>query len=154
MSLYSKVKRIGEKAGIGRLCPRMLRHTYIIRLYKYEQDLRLVQKQVGHANRKTTAMHLRTFIGIKQKAIKNDNTKASTEKTTKDFHFPETNKLIKFQNTIEPERSIGSKSVQQIVTCEACSTSILAENGTMIDSGQILSPLCISEIRKNRSNNV
>jgi len=57
MSLYSKVKRIGVNAGIGRLYPQILRRTFQVRLYNAERDLRLVQNQAGHASHKTTAIY-------------------------------------------------------------------------------------------------
>ncbi|MBA7486331.1 Tyrosine recombinase XerC [subsurface metagenome] len=49
-SIYAKIKRIGEQAGIGKLHPHMLRHTYLTRLYNVEKDLRFVQDQAGHAS--------------------------------------------------------------------------------------------------------
>jgi integrase len=49
-SIYAKIKRIGEQAGIGKLHPHMLRHTYLTRLYNIEKDLRFVQDQAGHAS--------------------------------------------------------------------------------------------------------
>ncbi|MBW8040549.1 MAG: phage integrase family protein [Planctomycetes bacterium] len=49
-SIYAKVKRIGEQAGIGKLHPHMLRHTYLTRLYNIEKDLRFVQDQAGYAS--------------------------------------------------------------------------------------------------------
>ena len=59
-SVYAKVKRIGEQAGIGKLHPHMLRHTYLTRLYNIEKDLRFVQDQAGHASPTTTAMYAKT----------------------------------------------------------------------------------------------
>ena len=59
-SVYSKIKRIGEQAGIGRLHPHMLRHTYLTRLYNVEKDLRFVQDQAGHASPTTTAIYAKT----------------------------------------------------------------------------------------------
>ena len=53
MSLYSKLKRIGEQAGIGQLSPVILRHTYVKHLYDTEQDLRYVQEQAGYVNCRT-----------------------------------------------------------------------------------------------------
>ena len=60
ISIYSKVKRIGEQAGIGKLHPHMLRHTYLTRLYNVEHDLRFVQDQAGHASPTTTAIYAKT----------------------------------------------------------------------------------------------
>jgi site-specific recombinase XerD len=59
MSLYSKVRRIGQEAGVAPLYPAMLRHAFVVRLYKKEQDLRLVQQQAGHTRIKSTARHIR-----------------------------------------------------------------------------------------------
>lgn len=59
MSLYSKLRRIGQDAGLPALHPAMLRHTFLVRLYEKERDLRLVQEQAGHARLKSTARHVR-----------------------------------------------------------------------------------------------
>ena len=59
-SVYSKIKRIGQQAGIGKLHPHMLRHTYLTRLYNVEKDLRFVQDQAGHASPTTTAIYAKT----------------------------------------------------------------------------------------------
>ena len=58
MSLYSKVRRIGQESGITPLHPALLRHTFLVRLYEREHDLRLVQEQAGHARVKSTARHI------------------------------------------------------------------------------------------------
>ncbi len=60
MSLYLRVRRIGENAGIGKLHPHILRHTYLTRLYNVEKDLRFVQDQAGHASPTTTAIYAKT----------------------------------------------------------------------------------------------
>lgn len=52
-SLYNKVRKIGIDSGIKELTPSILRQTYIIRLFKNEQDLRYVQQQAGYANCRT-----------------------------------------------------------------------------------------------------
>jgi integrase/recombinase XerD len=59
-SIYAKIKRIGEQAGIGKLLPHMLMHTYLTRLYNLEKDLRFVQDQAGHASPTTTAIYAKT----------------------------------------------------------------------------------------------
>ncbi len=59
-SIYAKIKRIGQQAGIGKLHPHMLRHTYLTRLYNVERDLRFVQDQAGHASPTTTAIYAKT----------------------------------------------------------------------------------------------
>ncbi|MDD5011818.1 MAG: site-specific integrase [Phycisphaerae bacterium] len=74
-SIYSKIKRIGEQAGIGKLHPHMLRHTYLTRLYNVEKDLRFVQDQAGHASPTTTAIYAKTNNKARKRqvdAIDND----------------------------------------------------------------------------------
>ena len=58
--LYARIRRIGTAAGIGKLYPHMLRHTYLTRLYNIEKDLRFCQDQAGHADPKTTAIYAKT----------------------------------------------------------------------------------------------
>ena len=55
ISLYSKIRRIGQIINIKHLNPNLLRQTYMVNLYQREQDLKLVQNQAGHASHKTTA---------------------------------------------------------------------------------------------------
>ena len=72
-SLYSKIARIGEQAGIGKLHPHMLRHTYAMRLYSAEHDLRAVQDQLGHSDPKITAIYARTSpVALKRQLAKMD----------------------------------------------------------------------------------
>lgn len=59
-SIYEKMKKLGKNAGIGKLHPHMLRHTYLTRLYNVEHDLRFVQDQAGHASPTTTAIYAKT----------------------------------------------------------------------------------------------
>ncbi|MFC1764544.1 tyrosine-type recombinase/integrase [Planctomycetota bacterium] len=58
-STYAKLKRLGRLCKIENLTPNRLRRTFIVNLFEQEQDLRLVQQHVGHANIKTTAQYLR-----------------------------------------------------------------------------------------------
>lgn len=58
--LYSKVKMIGRKSGVGRVTPHMLRHSYLYLLYNVQHDLRFVQDQAGHANISTTQVYTAT----------------------------------------------------------------------------------------------
>jgi len=150
MSLYSKVKRIGEKAGIGKLCPHMLRRTYLVRLYNDKQDLRFVQKQVGHASRKTTAMYVRTSIDHEQKVETMDTADSSAVKSAEDFDVQAIATWFKLQKAIDHGGPNYPKDSQRTVTCEACGKSISVEAGTMIDSGQVLCPDCLNELRKSR----
>ena len=59
-SIYEKCRKLGKQAGIGKLHPHMLRHTYLTRLYNIEHDLRFVQDQAGHASPTTTAIYAKT----------------------------------------------------------------------------------------------
>jgi site-specific recombinase XerD len=97
MSLYSKVRRIGQEAGVAPLYPAMLRHAFVVRLYEKERDLRLVQQQAGHARIKTTARHVRP-------------------------------------RQLRPR-------------CDACNRPVPAGQGERIDSGQLLCPNCLHELR-------
>lgn len=148
MSLYSKVKRIGEKAGIGKLCPHMLRRTYMVRLYDDKQDLRFVQRQIGHANRKTTAMYVRRGIDHEQMIDTMNTTDSSAVKSSTDIDIQAIDTLLKLEKEIGHEESNYPKDSQQTVTCEACGASILAENGKIIDSGQILCHNCLHELKE------
>jgi len=97
MSLYSKVRRIGQEAGVPGLHPAALRHTFLVRLYEKEQDLRLVQEQAGLARVKSTAIHVRP--------------RPATER------------------------------------CEACDKPVAVGQGERIDSGQLLCPNCLGDLR-------
>ena len=68
-SIYSKIKRLGEQSGIGKLHPHMLRHTYLTRLYNVEKDLRLVQDQAGHASPTTTAIYAKTNSKARKRQV-------------------------------------------------------------------------------------
>ena len=68
-SIYGKIRRIGEDAGIGKLHPHILRHTYLTRLYNVEKDLRFVQDQAGHASPTTTAIYAKTNREERKKQV-------------------------------------------------------------------------------------
>jgi len=68
-SIYSKIKHIGEQAGIGKLHPHILRHTYLTRLYNVEKDLRFVQDQAGHASPTTTAIYAKTNSKARRRQV-------------------------------------------------------------------------------------
>lgn len=61
-SIYSKIRRIGQGAGLKHLQPNTLRKTYISKLFAQEQDLRLVQIQAGHSSHKTTALYVEQIV--------------------------------------------------------------------------------------------
>ena len=127
----------------------MLRRTYMVRLYDDKQDLRFVQRQVGHANSKTTAMYIRKGIDHEQTVEMINATDSSALKTPVDIDIQSTDTLLKLQKEIDQVGSNYPKDSQQTVTCEACGKSISAEIGTTIDSGQVLCPDCLNEFRES-----
>jgi len=149
MSLYSKVKRIGQKAGIGKLHPHMLRHTYVVRLYNAERDLRFVQKQAGHASRKTTALYVGTSGSREQKVETMDTVDSSARKSPDDSKGQTT--IIDPAGLRPHGASNSPQDSQQIEICEVCRKSIPAETGMRIDSGQVLCADCLDGLRRSYS---
>ena len=68
-TIYEKMKKLGNKAGIGKLHPHMLRHTYLTSLYNVEHDLRFVQDQAGHASPTTTAIYAKTNSKARKRQV-------------------------------------------------------------------------------------
>lgn len=140
MSLYSKLKTLGQKAGIGKLHPEILRHTYLVRLYNATQDLRLVQLQAGHAHSASTARY-----------VKNDRQKDhimfhggdNTPKTGNHKASP----IWEETRTTKAQASIPPTNNQMTEECEACGKPVAAKLATKIDSGQLLCPDCLNELR-------
>lgn len=56
-SIFFQVRSFGEGAGIVRLRPHILRHTYATYLYQKTRNLRYVQEQLGHSNSATTEIY-------------------------------------------------------------------------------------------------
>jgi len=140
MSLYSKIKIIGQKAGVGRLHPQMLRHTYLVVLYDVTQDLRSVQLQAGHAHSATTARYARES---RQKAHLGFYAGASMARTGNQSSSP-----APMERTTN-RTPVCSLSANEHANdeCEACSKPVSAKLATKIDSGQLLCPDCLKELR-------
>jgi len=68
-SLYSKVVRIGFNAGLRKLHPHMLRHTFLTLLYNVKKDIRYVQIIAGHASPNTTAIYAQTLDSERRQQI-------------------------------------------------------------------------------------
>ena len=72
-SLYSKVVRIGLRAGLRKLHPHMLRHTFLTLLYNVKKDIRYVQIIAGHASPNTTAIYAQTLDSERRQQIETLN---------------------------------------------------------------------------------
>jgi len=120
MNIYSKLRKMAEKSGIGKLSPVALRHTFMVRLFETEQDLRYVQEQTGYNSLRTVAMHV--AIGDDQKKV----TKRSGAGSIK-------------QTRIRHKR----RDSEPIKICEACGTKIAGSSGKRIESGQFLCNECL-----------
>lgn len=59
-SLYSRIKNIGKKAGLPGLHPHLFRHSYAMFLYAIDNDIRAVQRQLGHSSPNTTIIYANT----------------------------------------------------------------------------------------------
>jgi len=116
MSLYNKVRRIGKEAGISKLSPSMLRHTYILQLYESEQDLRYVQEQTGYGSLRTVAKYV----------MKEGNQRKS--------HVGKSSVGLTEQTAIKRR----CKNLEQTLACEACGRNIIKGGGKRIDSGQLI----------------
>jgi hypothetical protein len=117
MNIYCKVRKIAEKSGIEKLSPITLRHTFIVQLFKTEQDLRYVQEQTGYNSLRTVAMH----VDDHKVVIKRGG--SGSVKQTK----------VRYKHN-------ESKPMKM---CEACGTKISINNGKRIDSGQFLCSKCL-----------
>lgn len=117
MNIYSKVRKIAEKSGIEKLSPITLRHTFIVQLFKTEQDLRYVQEQTGYNSLRTVAMH------VDDQTVVTKRGGAGFIKQTKIRHK---------RKDSEPKK-----------ICEACGTKIAVSSGKRIESGQFLCNECL-----------
>lgn len=124
MSLYNKVRRIGEQAGIGKITPAILQHTYLVRLYEKEQDLRYVQEQTGYLSRRTLAKYL-----INGRSRRVTLKRGSAELNTQ-------------ESAEQKSRHIESERI-----CEACGTQCVVSRGRRIESGQFLCQKCLEYFR-------
>ncbi len=121
MSLYSKVRRIGQEAAIGKLSPAALRRTYVQQLYQAEQDLRYVQEQAGYASRRSIGQIV---------------------KTCRDAAGGGAN---------QPEQAgsgIAGMGPEPMPACEACGALIAIGGGGRIESGQLLCDGCLRYFRR------
>lgn len=121
MNIYSKVRKMAEKSGIGKLSPVTLRHTFMVRLFETEKDLRYVQEQTGYDSLRTVAMHVAT----------GDDQKEAAKSGEAGF--------VK-QKQIRHKR----RDSEPVKICEACGAKIAAKSGKRIESGQFLCKKCLS----------
>lgn len=147
MSLYNKIKRIGRQANIGNLHPRILRSTYVVRLYNSQQDLRFVQRQAGHASLRTTAIYA---IAGSDRELHPVTPHQAYSLTTEQIYRSSRKVTPEKRQAGRPAKNremVSATNFQQTEKCEACGKSIKAGNGTKIDSGQILCSGCLKELR-------
>ena len=146
ISIFSKVKRIGRQARIGNLHPRILRSTYVVRLYDSQQNLRFVQQQAGHASPRTTAIYAIAARDRDSQIVPPDKADSETAAKT----HCSSKQLATEKHVAERSRrhreTISVKGFQHTGKCEACGKQIGAGGGTRIDSGQILCPECLKEL--------
>lgn len=72
-SLKKRVARVGEKCGIGKLRPHMLRHTFGVKTYATENDIVFTADQMGHASTKTTEIYAKTRNEARRRQAKSIN---------------------------------------------------------------------------------
>lgn len=147
MSLYNKVKRIGRQARIGNLHPRVLRNTYLVRLYGSEQDLQFVQQQAGHASPRTTAMYAIAASDREVPAVSPNQAESGTLEQTQYSNRQAITEKHQVERTAKQKETIPVEDLQKIEKCEVCTKTINAGTGTRIDSGQILCSGCLKELR-------
>jgi integrase/recombinase XerD len=147
ISIFSKVKRIGRQARIGNLHPGILRSTYVARLYEREQDLRFVQQQAGHASSRTTAMYATAAKNRDSQIAPLGEADSEVPADTRFSGIQLVTEKDKAQRTTENTKTVSAEELQPAGNCEACGKQIVAGHGTTIDSGQILCPECLKELR-------
>ena len=148
MSLYNKVRRIGESAKVGNLHPGVLRATCLVRLYNSRQDLWFVQQQAGHASPRTTAIYATAGSNSHSQVMPPDRADSkTTEKTHRSSRQAVTKKRTA-ERSVKQRETVSVKHIQQTEKCEACDKPIGDRGGTKIDSGQVLCASCIGELRK------
>lgn len=147
MSLYNKIKRIGRQAHIENLHPRILRCTYVVKLYNSEQDLQFVQQQAGHASPRTTAIYAIAASHHDLPVVSPDQADSGTTEQTHCSNGQVMTEKHTVERTTKHKETIPVESFQQIEKCEACAKAIVAGDGIRIDSGQILCSGCLKELR-------
>jgi len=147
MSLYNKVKRIGMQANIENLHPRILRNTYLIRLYDSEQDLQFVQQQAGHSSPRTTAMYAIAAGGPELSVMSPDQADSRTAEQTQYTNSQVMTEKHQVEKRAKHKDKIPVEDLLKIEKCEVCAKTISAGSGIRIDSGQILCSDCLKELR-------
>jgi integrase len=119
MNIYSKLRKIAEKSGIDKLSPLTLRHTFVVQLFKTEQDLRYVQEQTGYNSLRTVAKHV----------TGNNHKKATTRSSA--------------GSAKQTQTRHKRRDSEPMKTCEACGAKIAGKSGKRIESGQFLCNECL-----------
>lgn len=67
--IISRAKRWGKAAGIEKLTPHVLRHTFATNVYEATDDIRVVQELLGHKNLNTTQIYTRVVSSRREAAV-------------------------------------------------------------------------------------
>ena len=148
MSLYNKVRRIGESAKVGNLHPGVLRATCLVRLYNSKQDLWFVQQQAGHASPRTTAIYATAGSDSNSYVMPPDRADSNTTEKTRRSSRQAATQTRTAERSVKQRETVSVKHIQQAEKCEACGKPIGEGGGTKIDSGQVLCAACIEELRR------
>jgi integrase/recombinase XerD len=147
MSLYSKIRRIGRDAGLAELNPGALRFAFLRRLYDSEQDLRYVQEQAGHAHLKTTARYIRALTRRPETAPPaSANGHAQRKVRSGRGDTP----VAPPRGLLDPGGAGPGSPAGADAFCESCGKPVSVGQGAHIDSGQLLCPDCIGDLREPR----
>ncbi len=71
--LRAMLEKKGQQAGIERVHPHLLRHTFATNMLRYTKNLFLVSKALGHSNISTTQIYLHLIDGELEAAMKGMN---------------------------------------------------------------------------------
>jgi len=69
-ALYQRIRGLGERSGIGRLYPHMLRHSALSLLYTIERDIEFIRVQAGHRSLATTQRYVHVATDAQRRQVR------------------------------------------------------------------------------------